>query len=213
MRVINVEVWADIRCPWCWIGLRRMQAAAAGTDEVQVHHRSFLLEPAGPMTAGVAMADVAVDKWGMTTAQWQAKSALIQSTGAATGLQINIDTALTFDSMPVHRLVKLVTARGDGDPAAAWEAAFDAHFRLNENLADRAVLRDLGASMGVDPAAVDVMLAGEDFVTDVHADMDEARRVGVTSVPTVIATDGSRLEGSASVADLRRFLAPEAALR
>ncbi len=45
----TITVWADIRCPWRWMGHRRLRSALnrLGRKAV-VEHRSFLLEPAGP---------------------------------------------------------------------------------------------------------------------------------------------------------------------
>ena len=48
---MQVEVWADIICPWCGLGTHRLEAALerfAHRDEVQVTHRSFQLDPAAP---------------------------------------------------------------------------------------------------------------------------------------------------------------------
>ncbi|MFC0862822.1 DsbA family protein [Sphaerimonospora cavernae] len=40
--VITVDMWADVRCPWCWVGLRRLRRAIAHVgQDVRVRHRSF----------------------------------------------------------------------------------------------------------------------------------------------------------------------------
>ena len=41
---MNVEIWSDIACPWCYVGKRRFEAALAQfehRDQVQVSWRSF----------------------------------------------------------------------------------------------------------------------------------------------------------------------------
>ena len=41
---MDVEIWSDIACPWCYIGKRRFEAALAEfehRDEVRVTWRSF----------------------------------------------------------------------------------------------------------------------------------------------------------------------------
>src|SRR5665213_266510 len=48
---MNVEIWSDVVCPWCYIGKRRFETALAGfahRDEVEVVWRSFELDPAAP---------------------------------------------------------------------------------------------------------------------------------------------------------------------
>ena len=48
---MEVEIWSDIACPWCYIGKRRFEAALAEfehADEVHVTWRSFELDPSAP---------------------------------------------------------------------------------------------------------------------------------------------------------------------
>ena len=45
---MTVEIWSDVVCPWCYIGKRRIENALAGfahADEVEVHWRSYQLDP------------------------------------------------------------------------------------------------------------------------------------------------------------------------
>lgn len=212
--MIDIEVWADVRCPWCWIGLHRLQRAKAAADQpVRIHRRSFLLEPQGPEHAGRPTAEVATSEWGMTAAQWEAKSRLIRSAGSSDGLRINVDGALMFDSSAVHRLLELAAEAGGGEAETAWDAAVTAHFEHNEDLGDPAVLRALASRSGLDDSEVERALAGECFGAEVTGDVEEAARRSVTSVPTVIADDGHRVSGNVSVDELSRFLATAGAVR
>jgi predicted DsbA family dithiol-disulfide isomerase len=48
---MDIEIWSDIACPWCYVGKRRFEAALAAfehRDEVCVTWRSFELDPAAP---------------------------------------------------------------------------------------------------------------------------------------------------------------------
>ena len=43
---MNVEIWSDVVCPWCYIGRRRFERAVASfahPGEVTVTYRSFEL--------------------------------------------------------------------------------------------------------------------------------------------------------------------------
>ena len=47
---MDIEIWSDIACPWCYVGKRRFEAALAAfehRDEVTVTWRSFELDPTG----------------------------------------------------------------------------------------------------------------------------------------------------------------------
>ena len=51
---VKIEIWSDVVCPWCYIGKRRIENALAEfghADEVEVHWRSYQLDPGAPNSA------------------------------------------------------------------------------------------------------------------------------------------------------------------
>ena len=49
---LQIEVWADVICPWCGLGDHRLRQAIdrfEHQDEVEVVHRSFQLDPNFPL--------------------------------------------------------------------------------------------------------------------------------------------------------------------
>ena len=212
--MITVDVWADVRCPWCWIGSRRLRRAAVMVGEtVRVRHRSFLLEPGGPASPGLTTAHVATTEWGLSAAEWEAKSQQIRAQGVLEGLDINVHGALMFDSHRVHRLLKLAAATADVDADAAWDAAFAAQFNRGADLGDPDVLRDLALEWGLSEAAIEHALTDELFAAQVDADIAEAHSLPVRAVPTVITAGGGRISGASSLDDLVAFLTRSGAER
>ena len=208
----TVQVWADVRCPWCWIGHRRLAKAqevlrGSGRTGVEVVRRAFLLEPEGPSVSGITVREAALGDWGMSSSDWDVSRDRIESAGRAEGLEIRMDTARIFDSRNVHRVLKLAAATDDVDAAGAWETIFDLHFRRNADLGQTAVLVAAGVEIGLDQVEVEQMLAGAKFAAEVDGDHREAQRFGVRSVPTVLAAD-TVLSGSRSVEDIVTVLAP-----
>lgn len=153
-------------------------------------------------------ARVATNEWGMSVAQWGAKSQHISDEAIREGLDIDVDGALMFDSHAVHRLLKFAAASETVDADAAWEAAFSAHFGRHEDLGDLDVLRALGTDWGLDDMEIGRALVDQSFTAEVAGDLVEARRLSVGSVPTIVADDGERISGTAGVDDLVRFLTP-----
>src|SRR4051794_41534577 len=50
---LQVEVWSDVVCPWCYIGKRRLEAAVERLQHpVEVTWRSFQLDPSAPADGG-----------------------------------------------------------------------------------------------------------------------------------------------------------------
>ena len=51
IHAVQVEIWSDVVCPWCYIGKRRFEAAAGRfehADDLEVVWRSFELDPEAP---------------------------------------------------------------------------------------------------------------------------------------------------------------------
>ena len=51
MVAVRIDIWSDVVCPWCYIGKRRFERALSDFehgDEVDVHWRSFELDPSAP---------------------------------------------------------------------------------------------------------------------------------------------------------------------
>ena len=50
---MQIEVFSDVVCPWCYIGKRRLEEALSTfphADRVEVTYRSFQLDPSTPST-------------------------------------------------------------------------------------------------------------------------------------------------------------------
>lgn len=206
----SVQVWADVRCPWCWIGHRRLADANEvlrrdGRGLRTVARRAFLLEPDGLEPTGTTVREAALGPWGMTGAAWNASRERIEAAGRAEGLEIRMDSARIFDSRDAHRLLKMAADADGVDVERAWGAIFDLHFRRNLDLGDRAVLLAAAAEIGLEPSAVGEMLAGGGYRAQVERDHQEAQRLGIRSVPTVV-TPAGQLSGSRSVDELVRLL-------
>ena len=72
---MNVEIWSDIACPWCYVGKRRFEAALARfehRDEVNVTWRSFELDPGAPAERAQRGADHLAKKYGTSVEQARA---------------------------------------------------------------------------------------------------------------------------------------------
>jgi predicted DsbA family dithiol-disulfide isomerase len=48
---MNVEIWSDVVCPWCYVGKRRFEKAMTEfehPEDVSVTWRSYQLDPSAP---------------------------------------------------------------------------------------------------------------------------------------------------------------------
>jgi predicted DsbA family dithiol-disulfide isomerase len=191
-RTLQVEVWSDIACPWCYIGKRRFAAALDAfphRQHVEVTWRSYELSPGTPAGPGRPEIDALVEHKGLPRDQVRQMFAHVANVAAGEGLTFDFDRALAANTFDGHRLLHV--AREVGGPALVEtliEAVFDAHFSQGADLGDHETLvrlaREAGfAAAGLDDDAVRAVLAGDRAADDVRRDEAEARALGVNGVP------------------------------
>src|SRR3954462_1650458 len=102
---MNVEIWSDIACPWCYVGKRRFEAALAGyehRDEVTVTWRSFELDPYAPPQRDHDAAAHLAQKYGMTREQALEMNDRMTATAAGEGLQFRFDISRGGNTFDAH---------------------------------------------------------------------------------------------------------------
>jgi predicted DsbA family dithiol-disulfide isomerase len=182
---MQIEIWSDVVCPWCYIGKRRLERALGEfehADEVEVTWRSFQLNPDAPATA-VPTLDYLAQRFGP---QAQGMTARVAEMGKGEGLTLDFASSLTVNTLEAHRMLHLAADLGIGD--AASERLLRAHFTEGADLSDHETLTKLMVEAGALQAStvearVREVLAGTEYADAVQADIDMARRLGASGVP------------------------------
>src|SRR3954462_14900034 len=88
---IPVDMWADVSCPWCYIGHHRLKQAIAGEPpgSVEVRPRAFELQPDLP-TEGMATEDFYPRRFGSVEAMREAFER-VTTEAATSGLELRFD--------------------------------------------------------------------------------------------------------------------------
>ncbi|MFB1043257.1 DsbA family oxidoreductase [Streptomyces chrestomyceticus] len=181
---MRVEIWADIACPWCYIGKARFEKGLAGfahRGEVEIVHRSFELDPEAAPAAGTPVLEMLAQKYGVSREQAEAMEARVAEAAAGEGLGYRSDRmhGSTFD---LHRLLHLAKERGAQD--ALLGALYRANFAEARALGDEDVLTEVAVAAGLDEGDVRRVLADPDaYAEAVRADEREAAELGARSVP------------------------------
>jgi predicted DsbA family dithiol-disulfide isomerase len=183
LRSVNVEIFADVVCPWCYLGQARFrQALAAFDDDVQVTWRPFRLDPDAPVTATPATPHLAV-KFGGAERVTEAYDRLRGLT-AAEGLPYEPERGMHVNTGDAHRVIWL--AGREGGPAlqdAVAERLFRAQHAEGRDLGDAGTLAELAGSAGLAPEAVRSLLSSEEGLAELEQDLERARELGITGVP------------------------------
>jgi predicted DsbA family dithiol-disulfide isomerase len=203
---VRVDVYADVLCPWSFVGKRRLDTALTGLaarERVDVRWRSVELDPhlgrVPGRTAAEEMADPAW--WGDQAAS---RIAYIQALGAAEGLALNLHLARPVNSFDAHRLLQFAADRGRADAMA--EHLMFAYHTDGADIADPRVLRHLGVRAGLPDTEVAALVAGDAYATQVRADEHHAADQGATSVPSLVIDGGRPISGIQPPHVLHRLL-------
>ena len=131
---MQVEMWGDLVCPWCYLGRARFRQALASfphRDQVEVVYRSFELDPDFPPGKQVKIADLLSEKYGMSPAQAQAAEQRVAGLAAAEGLPFSADRG-HGNTLDAHRLSHLAADRHAQD--AVLGALYRAHFSGEQSI-------------------------------------------------------------------------------
>src|SRR4051794_5482244 len=147
---MDIEIWSDIACPWCYVGKRRFEAALAAyehRDEGQVTWRSFELDPTAPRQREHDGATHLAEKDGTSREEALAMQQRMTDTAAGAGLEFRFDIARGGNTFDAHRLLHLAAAHGM--QATMKERLMRAYLTEGELIGDHAVLARLAVEAGL----------------------------------------------------------------
>jgi predicted DsbA family dithiol-disulfide isomerase len=183
---IDVDVWSDVVCPWCYIGKRRFEAAldrVADEFDVRITYRPFQLDPgADPSLSGPAR-DAYERKFGGAE---RAQQIFDHVTGiaAGSGLDFHLDDAKRANTMRAHRLLWL--AQATGHQGALKERLLHAYFTDGLDIGDIDTLAGLASEVGLPSEQVRTFLLSDDGTEEVLAQIRWATEHDITAVPTYV---------------------------
>jgi predicted DsbA family dithiol-disulfide isomerase len=181
---MQVEIWSDVVCPWCYLGKRNFEQALGGfahRGEVEVVYRSFELDHSAPPGVTTPTVELLASKYGMSPDQARDAQRQMQQRAAQRGLTFRMDGLRSGNTRDAHRLLHL--AKAHGKQAELAERLHRAYFTDQASVFDHSSLAGLAAYAGIDRDEALAVLAGADYDQDVTADEQMARHFGVTGVP------------------------------
>jgi predicted DsbA family dithiol-disulfide isomerase len=194
---MNVEIWSDVVCPWCYIGKRRFERALASfghPGEVTVTYRSFELDPDAPAQRTGSHAEHLAGKYGMTVAEAEQAGQQMTERAAADGLEFRFDLMRGGNTFDAHRLLHL--ANDHGLQREVKERLLRAAFTEGLPIADQPTLVRLASEAGLPAAEVQAVLDGDAYADAVRADEQQAARYGITGVPFFVADGKYAVSGA-----------------
>ena len=181
---MQVEIWSDLACPWCYVGKRSFDAALErfeGRDDVTVVHRAFELDPEAPAEREGPVVEHLARKYGVTIERATELNDQLTGVAATVGIDMRFDRVRSGNTFDAHRLVRLAAEHGLAD--VVTERLFQAYFTDGESLADHAALARLAGEAGLPEDEVAEVLAGDRYADAVRYDEQLAAANKIQAVP------------------------------
>jgi predicted DsbA family dithiol-disulfide isomerase len=194
-RAVEVQLIADLACPWCHIGLARLNRARAARPDLPVRVRwwPFILNPHLPPDGMDRAAYVRVKFGGDASARQVYER--IREAGRQDGIEFAFERmARTPSTLAAHRLILHAEEQGRGEPLIL--ELFEALFERGEDIGDRDRLIEASAAAGLDRAQVADFLGGRERAGDVIAAHQRAEQLGVRGVPVFVVGGRHAISGA-----------------
>jgi len=192
---IEVGLIADLACPWCYLGLVRLDRARAMRPGLSVRLRwwPFFLNPHMPPEGMDRQAYLRAKFGGDANAK--TVYARIRESGRGDGVDFAFERMpRTPNTLLAQRLILLAEQEGVGD--AMIRSLFQALFVDGHNIGDPEQLIALAAAAGLDQGEVESYLASDQGESEVVAGHRRAEALGVRGVPVFVVGQEHAIAGA-----------------
>lgn len=197
---MQVEIWSDVICPWCYIGRRRFETALAQfahRDQVSVIWRSFELDPDAPSLYPGTLNERLAEKYGVSLMQATAMNTRVTEVAKETGLEYRLEQARPGNTFDAHRLLHFAAAQESDQDAG--ERIMHGYFCEGLAVGDRSALVRLAPQFGIAEDAAQAMLESDDYSVAVRDDEARAAQLGITGVPFFVFAEKYGVSGAQPV--------------
>ncbi|MEU8655959.1 DsbA family oxidoreductase [Actinoplanes philippinensis] len=190
---MDIQVWSDVTCPWCYIGKARLERTLQLVDgAVTVTYRAFQLN-AVPVPEPILVKQVMSETLGGPE-RAEEMFTRVTAMAASEGLRLDFDRAVAANTFAAHRLI--AWAATQDRQADMLDALQRAHFSEGIDIGSLSAIARVAGSIGLDSAAALAHLESEAATIAVNTDIEEARALGISSVPTFVIDGKYALPGA-----------------
>jgi predicted DsbA family dithiol-disulfide isomerase len=192
---IDIDLIADLACPWCYIGLVRLERARAMRPDWPVRLRwwPFLLNPNLPLE-GMDRAAYLRAKFGGDAAARQVYRRIVES-AQDDGIAFAFERMKrTPNTVLAQRLILFAEQQCRGEELI--RVLFRALFQEGRDIGHLETLLELAATAGFERAAAEAFLRKEDQAKVILVAHQRAERMGVRGVPVFVVDRERAIAGA-----------------
>lgn len=194
---MKVDIWSDIRCPFCYVGKKKFEKALedfSHSEKIEVTWHSFQLDPNLKTQPETNPYEYFSKAKGISTTQAKAMHEHAKNAGKEIGIDFNFDDSKVANSFKGHLLIQLAKTKGLANEIE--EALFQAQFITGQNIDDENVLLEIGKSVGLTAEEIQNAFTSEEMAHAVSQDGLMARQLGINSVPFFVFNDKYGVSGA-----------------
>lgn len=201
---MRIDIFADIACPWCYVGDARLGRVLQETNtKAELIWHPFQLQPGLPLT-GMNWDEFSLQKFGGAMNRQRA-FASVASAAKGDGITFNFETiASAANTRDVHRLILLAQERRKGVELA--NSFFKAYFTEGANLNDMATLQQLATQVDIFESETQELLESETYIKEVEQSQRLASQLGISGVPFYIFNGAHALSGAQPLETFRQLV-------
>lgn len=193
-RMLKIDVFTDVVCPWCLVGSARLDAALANVPDdvdVVIENHPFYLDPTVP-PEGVDVGEMLREKYGRDPKEmWER----VETEAKKAGITLDLSQQpRMFNTAKAHTITRLSKANGNQHELA--NAIANAYFLDHRQINDDNVLADIAAEFGWDRGdALDIMNDADELATTEQLAASAAQQ-GIRGVPFFVFAEKYALSGA-----------------
>jgi len=191
---MDIDIYSDVICPWCYVGKRRVEKALSlldGSIRAKVRWRPFQLNPTMPKE-GMERVAYLTAKFGSEEAYARVVEEQVSAAGSGEHLSFAFEKiSRTPNTFLAHRLIWYSEQQGCQNELV--EVLFKSYFQEGADIGSLDVLVHLAQQVGV---MAETFLLSDEGTAEVQLDEAVARRLGIRSVPHVVLNQTYSLSGA-----------------
>jgi len=194
---IQVDVWSDIICPFCYIGKRNFENAlvqAGLTENTNIVWHSFELAPGAQTNPDASIYEDLGKRKGWSLEQSTQIHKQMEQRAKESGLEYNFDKTIPANSFKAHRLLHL--AKKHDVQNEVKEILLKGYFTEGNNIDDEKYLVEAGTKAGLKEEDVYQVLKSNAIKQEIREDIESARKQGIQGVPFFVLNQKYAISGA-----------------
>lgn len=196
---MRIEIWFDFICPYCYLGERKLELALdrfEHRNEVELIFKSFELNMASDSTKGKDINQIISDKYQVSYAQAKSNNDNIAEAARQVGLNFRFDLLKVGNTRLAHEIAHYAASQGKN--LEVIRRMFQGVFSEGLDIEDEDLLLKFSKELDMDLSDFQSQHENGVLSAQIQRDEEEARRLGINSIPHFIIDGKYTVSGAQS---------------